>query len=88
MLIGSRSGQWFMHFSISLPFISEKKCIFYYIKNTQICQLCPFSSDTNNKLVKGELVHMLVHSATQYKTPLYLAKWADYELYAMGILLW
>ena len=28
--------------------------------------MCPFSSDPNNKLVKGELVHMLVHSAAQY----------------------
>lgn len=27
--------------------------------------MCPFSSDPNNKLVKGELVHMLVHSAAQ-----------------------
>lgn len=28
--------------------------------------MCPFSSDPKNKLVKGELVHMLVHSAAQY----------------------
>lgn len=55
----------FRPFSISLPFISEKKCIFYYVRNTHICQMCPFSSDPNNKLVKGELVHMLVHSAAQ-----------------------
>ena len=35
--------------------------------------MCPFSSDPNNKLVKGELVPMLVHSAAQYKSSLYLA---------------